>query len=260
MCVYKTHHFICTSGGNISRGRLLLRKYAFSCRKLLALNGYSDNLSQSFKMHPWECIRWYVFSSFCRRQRSSFEVPFQVISAELSHFLKFRSCMTNLIILLEPSSSHHTSPLRHLHGGPQWPQSGSQGLSLSDSSRHFHCSSGSSVLPAQPHRGLDSPDPSQHPLPLLHSISFVLLIWCSFMLPCVQGTYLLSLSGYTIFWCRSFSTFSRYVFAPATGNSLVQGPRSVKICGGAQQLLSGALTCGSPIFAQSECGSNFPPW
>lgn len=201
-----------------------------------------------------------MFSSFCRRQRSSFEVPFQVISAELSHFLKFRSCMTNLIILLEPSSSHHTSPLRHLHGGPQWLQSGSQGLSLSDSSRHFHCSSGSSVLPAQPHRGLDSPDPSQHPLPLLHSISFVLLIWCSFMLPCVQGTYLLSLSGYTIFWCRSFSTFSRYVFAPATGNSLVQGPRSVKICGGAQQLLSGALTCGSPIFAQSECGSNFPPW
>lgn len=192
-----------------------------------------------------------MFSSLFRRRKSSSEAPFQVINTELSCFLKLRSHMTHLI-LLEPGSSHHMSPLRHLQVGPQWPQSGSQGLSLSDSSRHFHCSFGSSVLQAHPHIGLDSPDatPTLPSTPTQHFICPDLVLIHVARCPGHTPSVSFSFRATQSFGAGVSLPSPGNVFAPATRTSLVQGQCSGKICGDAQQLLSEALSCGSPIFAQ----------
>lgn len=75
--------------------------------------------------------------------------------------------MSHLIILLEPGSSHHTSPLRHLQGGAQWPQSGSQGF-RSQTLVHISPAPVATQCSQPIHAGgLDSPDTSL--CPLLHS-------------------------------------------------------------------------------------------
>lgn len=88
MRMHKRHHFIGISGGKISRGWLPSRVYAFSFRKLLALNGYSDNLSQNFKLlesalggmcflhslgdnKEFE-MKWRIWSSFLNHQQRAF--------------------------------------------------------------------------------------------------------------------------------------------------------------------------------------------
>lgn len=116
--------------------------------------------------------------------------------------------MTKLI-LLEPSSVHHTLLLRH-QGCHQWALSGSQGLSQSDSDGHFLCSSGSSV-PLPIHRqawalqvAVASPSP-----PLSHS-TFVCppdLVPTHVVL-CFWAHTSSFLSDYKIFWCKSLSAFS----------------------------------------------------